>query len=89
MLGLLCTGMVNGSPQKIQTLDFVGMLQKNSCLWSPVRSWPSLFIPYLGCCVLKYQTYSSQGQSEEKPKVDTHGCWNRGAVFRSRKTCGR
>lgn len=52
---VLCTGMVNTSPQKIQSLDFLGMLKKIiaydlQCLWS------SLFIPYLGCCVLKYQT---------------------------------
>lgn len=89
VLGLLCTGMLNRSPQKTQTLDFIRMLQKKYFLWSPVHSWSSLFIPYLGCCVLKYQTYSSQGQSEEEPKLDTNGCWNRGTVFRSRKTCSR
>lgn len=89
MLELLYTRMVNGSPQKVQTLDFLGMLQKKSCLWSLVRSWSSLFIPYLDCCVIKYQTYSSQGQSAEEPKVDTRGCWNRETVFRSRKTCSR
>lgn len=68
VLGLLCIGMLNSHLQKIQTLDFIGMLQKISCLWSPIHSWSSLFIPYLGCYVLKYQTYSSQGQAEEEPK---------------------
>lgn len=44
MLGVLYIGMLNRSPQKKQTLDFIGMLQK---ILGYSLNLSSLFIPYL------------------------------------------
>lgn len=41
-----------------------------------------LFILYVDCCILKYQTYSCQGESEEEPKHEQMGIES---VFKSRE----
>lgn len=65
VLGVLYIGMLNRSRQKNQTLDFIGMPQK---ILDYSLNLSSLFIPYMDCSILKYQIYSSQGESEEEPK---------------------
>uniref|UniRef100_A0A8C9ET64 Serine/threonine-protein kinase D1-3-like ubiquitin-like domain-containing protein n=1 Tax=Pavo cristatus TaxID=9049 RepID=A0A8C9ET64_PAVCR len=40
------------------------------------------FIPYVDCCILKHQTYSCQGESEEEPKQERMGTEG---VFKSRE----
>lgn len=79
MLMLFHIGMLKRSPQQNLALNAIGMLQK---IIDPSLNPSSLFIPYGDCCILKYQAYSCQGESEE-PKQEQMGVES---VSKSRET---
>lgn len=79
MLMVLHIGMLKRSPQQNLALNTIGMLQK---IIDPSLNPSSLFIPYGDCCILKYQAYSCQGESEE-PKQEQMGVES---VSKSRET---
>lgn len=68
---VLCIRMPKRSLQgKKSTVNLVGMLVK---ILHSSLDLSSLFIPYLDCCTLKHQAYSSQGESAKEAKQEQMG----------------